>query len=463
MLTKNVLGSILNKAISKGFDFAEIYEEDILSNRLYLTEGTIGNIISGRNYGIGIRMIKELNSIYTYTNETSLNGLLLMVEQASQVLNCLDSNNKFLDINLNEVLNKNMHKVLYVPSSYSTSKKVKIMKNAYKASINVSNLIKQVKITLVDFDKEIMIANSEGLYTRDRKCQVRIFINSIASYNGKICSGTEAPGKLKGYEYFNEINIEDYAKSASHEAINMVKANKCPAGVMPVIIESGFGGVIFHEACGHLLEAEAISRGNSVFAGKLGKQIASKNLTVIDDGRIPNEWGSINIDDEGTPAKKNILIKNGILKNYLVDRLNGKRMGIVTTGNSRRESYKYSPTSRMTNTYIAPGDDSREKIFNSVDKGLYAKKIGGGSVNTITGEFNFFVREGYFIKNGNIIEPVQGAILIGNGPEILMDVDMIGKRLEIGTGMCCASSGNIPITVGQPLIKMSKIKVGGNK
>ncbi len=230
---------------------------------------------------------------------------------------------------------------------------------------------------------------------------------------------------------------------------------------MPVAIENGFGGVIFHEACGHSLEASCVALGQSQFAGKLGTQIANPKVTAIDDGTIPNAWGSINIDDEGTPGRRNVLIENGILKTYMVDRLNGRRMGMEPTGNCRRQSYQYEPTSRMTNTYIAAGEDRDEDIIASIAYGLYARKMGGGSVNPVTGQFNFAVNEGYIIRDGKICEPVRGASLIGKGSEILMNIDMVGRNVERAQGMCGASSGSIPTDVGQPLIRVSSITVGG--
>ena len=230
---------------------------------------------------------------------------------------------------------------------------------------------------------------------------------------------------------------------------------------MPVAIENGFGGVIFHEACGHSLEASCVALGQSVFGGKLGEQIANTKVTAIDDATIPNGWGSINIDDEGTPGEKTVLIENGILKSYMVDKLNGRRMGMASTGNSRRQSYAYEPTSRMTNTYIAAGEDDDKDIIASMELGLYAKKMGGGSVNPLTGQFNFAVAEGYIVRNGKICEPVRGASLIGKGSEVLMNIDMVGKNVDRGQGMCGASSGSIPTDVGQPLIRVSSITVGG--
>lgn len=230
---------------------------------------------------------------------------------------------------------------------------------------------------------------------------------------------------------------------------------------MPVAIDNGFGGVIFHEACGHSLEASAVAYGCSQFVGKLGQKIANEKVTAIDDGTIPNAWGSINIDDEGTPARRNVLIENGILKTYMVDKFNGRRMGMASTGSARRQSYRFTTTSRMTNTYIAPGQDSNEDIISSIDYGLYAKEMGGGSVNPVTGEFNFAVNEGYLIRHGKICEPVRGASLVGTGAEVIQKIDMVGSQLDMGQGMCGSSSGSIPTNVGQPMIRVSSITVGG--
>ena len=230
---------------------------------------------------------------------------------------------------------------------------------------------------------------------------------------------------------------------------------------MTVAIENGFGGVIFHEACGHSLEATSVGIGASQMAGKLGQKIANEKVTAIDDGTIPGAWGSYNMDDEGNPSGRIVLIENGVLKNYMVDRLGSRRMGMPMTGSSRRENYTYEPTSRMTNTFIANGTDKNEDIIASIENGLYAKSMGGGSVNPLTGEFNFAVTEGYLVRNGKIREPVRGASLIGTGAQILQDIDMVGQNLATGQGMCGSSSGSIPTDVGQPLIRVKKITVGG--
>lgn len=459
MLGRQILGSVLKVAMSTGADFAEVYEEDLLSNVISLNNNLIDSIVSGRNYGIGIRVIKGINSIYAYTNENSYSALIQVAQKVADAISEIKLEG--IDINLNERMNENIHPILFMPQSYDTKKKIEIVKKAYQAAKSFDSQITQSTVSLADSEKEILIANSDGLYTKDRRAVVRIMITAIGSKNGENQIGYEAPGRLMGYEMFETIDVEELARKASLTAITMLNAKNCPAGVMPVAIENGFGGVIFHEACGHSLEATSVAKGNSVFAGKLGQQIASSKVTAIDDGTIKNAWGSINIDDEGMKSQKNLLIENGILKSYMVDKLNGIRMDSKPTGSARRQSYKFAPTSRMTNTYIDNGNDKNEDIISSINDGLYAKKMGGGSVNPITGEFNFSVQEGYLVKNGKITEPVRGASLIGKGSEVLMDIDMVGNNLEYGTGMCGSISGSIRVNVGQPLIRVSKMTVGG--
>jgi TldD protein len=243
-----------------------------------------------------------------------------------------------------------------------------------------------------------------------------------------------------GMEFYELHTPKEIGEEAARQAMVMINAGYIPAGKMPVAIGNGFGGVIFHEACGHSLEASSVAVGQSQFAGKIGQQIANSKVTAIDDGTIPNAWGSINIDDEGTPAQRKVLIENGILKTYMVDKLNGRRMGMEGNGSSRRQGYRFAPTSRMTNTFIDNGTDKNEDIIKSIEYGLYAKSMGGGSVNPSTGDFNFAVTEGYIIRNGEIQEAVRGASLIGKGSDILMDIDMVGTNLATGQGMCGSSS-----------------------
>ncbi|WP_032120717.1 TldD/PmbA family protein [Clostridium amazonitimonense] len=458
MLAKSVIKQVLAKALSTGGDFAEIFVENSINNNITLIDGKIDTAVSGRDFGIGIRIFKGFKSVYAYTNDNSLQSMMDTAYKAACAIGDLKEN---IDINLMERMNTNIHPILYVPSSINNQNKIEVMKRAYKAAKDYSSEIAQVGVNYLDRDQKVLIANSEGLLTEDRRIRTRIAIRSIASNGVENQIGSEAPGRFMGFEIFNHIDVENFAREASKTAITMLHAKNCPAGKMMVAIENGFGGVIFHEACGHALEATAVAKGNSVFCNKLGEQIASTKVTAIDDGTMKNLWGSLNIDDEGTKTRRNVLIENGILKGYMIDKLNARRMNMDPTGSSRRESYRYAPTSRMTNTYIDNGDDDNDAILASISEGLYAKKMGGGSVNPITGDFNFAVAEGYLVKDGKIQEPVRGASLIGKGSDILMKIDMVGKNLAQGQGMCGSESGSIPTNVGQPLIRVSEITVGG--
>lgn len=459
MICKEIASKVLSKCLITGGDFAEIFEEDSISNTISILDNKVENALGGRTYGIGIRIFKGFKSVYAYTNDNTLTGLLDTAYKAAVALGELKENKTVVLNNSKEI--RNIHKIDLYPNAVGYNKKIEVMKIAYKSAKDYSSDISQVSVSYSDKDQKILIANSEGLYVEDRRVRTRLGINAVASKDNENQTGFEGPGRHQGFEMFNDIDPEYYGKEAARSAYTMLHAKNCPAGKMTVAIDNGFGGVIFHEACGHSLEATSVAKGNSVFANKLGEKIASSKVTAIDDGTIPNAWGSINIDDEGNPSNKNVLIENGVLKSYMIDKLNGRRMGMEPTGNSRRQSYKYAPTSRMTNTYIAAGNDKPEDIISSISDGLYAKKLGGGSVNPVTGEFNFAVAEGYLVKGGKIQEPVRGASLIGKGSEVLLNIDMVGTNIEQAQGMCGSSSGSIPVNVGQPMIRVKEITVGG--
>ena len=460
MLNKKLIEDTLTAALSTGGDFAEIFVEDRTNNGIVMIGGKVESTMSGRDYGVGIRIFKGFNSVYAYTNKSDKDTLIETAKKAAQAVegNIID-----ITINLKKTDVKNINIIQIDPTSVEKTNKVQVMKKAYDTAFNYDDLITQVSVNYTDYIQNIMVANSDGLWKKDTRVRARLGISSVASKNGEMQSGFFAPGASKGYEFFENLDIDYYAKEASRIAVTMVKAKYSPSGRMPVIIDNGFGGVIFHEACGHGLEATAVAKGLSVFAGKIGQQIASPIVTAIDDGSIPNEWGSYSIDDEGTQSQRNVLIENGILKGYMIDKLNARRMNMDITGSSRRQSYRFSPTSRMSNTFIDNGSSTPEEIIANTEKGLYAKHMGGGSVNPATGEFNFAVMEGYIIENGKIKEPVRGATLIGKGTEVLNKIDMVGNNLLQSQGMCGSVSGSIPANVGQPMIRVSELTVGGRE
>lgn len=460
MLEKSLVEKILNEALSTGGDFAEIFVEKKNNCGLFMIDGKIESSLSGRDFGIGIRIFKDLYSVYGYTNDMTEENLL---KTARKIAEAVKGTRADITINLLKQDIENYNKIEIYPETVLKKNKIDVMRRGYTAAKEYDSEISQVRVSYSDSKQNILVANSEGIWAEDERVRGRIRIESVASSGTEMQTGSMGPGASKGFEFFEKMDIESYGREASRIAKTILHADYSPSGKMPVIIDNGFGGVIFHEACGHGLEATSVAKGNSVFAGKIGQMIASPVVSAVDDGTIPNEWGTINIDDEGTPSRRNLLIENGILKGYMIDKLNGRRMGMASTGSGRRESYKYAPISRMTSTFILNGKSSLDEMISSVEKGIYAKYMGGGSVNPATGNFNFAVMEGYLIENGKITSPVRGATLIGSGSEILKKIEMVGNNLAYGQGMCGSVSGSICTNVGQPAVKVSEITVGGRK
>ncbi|NLW21638.1 MAG: TldD/PmbA family protein [Tissierellia bacterium] len=460
MLSQRVIENVLCAALSTGGDFAEIFVEDRYSTDIKLVGGFIENSISGRDYGIGIRVFNGFNSAYGYTNDAREENLIKVAKEVALAAKEKKDN---VVLNLMKSDIQNMHPIKLMPNTVDKKRKVELLKIGYERAKGYDELITQVTANYFDEEQNVLIANTEGLLVEDKRVRTRYRVQSVASKDGEMQVGFYGPGGAMGFEFFEKVDVEEVGKEASRIAKTMILADPCPSGVMPVVIHNEFGGVLFHEACGHSLEATFVAKGTSVFSNKLGQQIASPLVTAIDDGTLPNEWGSTNVDDEGTPTQRNVLIENGILKSYLIDKLNGRRMGMESTGSGRRQSYKFAPTSRMNNTFIANGNSSLEEIIGNTEKGLFAKKLGGGSVNPATGDFNFAVMEGYLIENGKITKPVRGATLIGTGAKVLENIDMVGNNQSFGQGMCGSLSGSIPANVGQPTIRVKALTVGGRK
>ncbi|OIJ12252.1 peptidase C69 [Anaerobacillus alkalilacustris] len=460
MLHQSIIEDLITAALSTGGDFAEVFVEDKCNTNVSLVGGKVEKCISGRDYGIGIRIFQGVNSVYAYSNEHDRDKLVKVASEAAKAMNG-QPNDVILNFTRHSFTNQ--HSVLHTPRHVPKLQKVNIMRDIYETAKNYHELISQVTVGYRDEQQRVLIANSEGRFVEDERIRTRVAIQTVASLGTEMQTGSYSPGAHKGFEFLEQLDLKHYSEEAARIAVTMLHAKECPSGKFPVIIDNEFGGVIFHEACGHGLEATSVAKKNSVFAGRIGERVAPEIVTYIDDGTLVNEWGSANIDDEGERTRKNVLIENGILKGYLVDKLGARRMGTTSTGSGRRESYKYAPTSRMTNTFIAPGKSTPEEIIANTEFGIYAKYMGGGSVNPATGDYNFAINEGYIVRNGKIAEPVRGATLIGNGPTTLQKVDMVGNNLAHGQGMCGSSSGSIPVNVGQPMIRVSEITVGGRK
>ncbi|AKG35465.1 TldD/PmbA family protein [Paenibacillus durus] len=461
MLQEQVIYRVLTAALETGADFAEIFAEDKTSGRLEMVGGMLESSLSGRDYGVGIRVLQGNFSVYAYTNDSSEENLIDTARSAAAAIRGGAAGSRVMD--LRRTVTDNRHYIGIMPDSSQKKRNIELMRRAHSTATAYDPSIAQTKIHAMNQLQNILIANTEGLLVQDIRVYTRLGISAVAEDGDQKQSGFSGPGAYAGHEFLESLDIEEHARKASRIAVTMVKAGNAPSGRLPVIIDNGFGGVLFHEACGHGLESTAVAPGSSVFAGKIGERVASPLVTAVDDGTIANAWGSLNIDDEGAKTQRNVLIENGILKGYLIDRMGSRRMGMPSTGSGRRQSYKFAPASRMNNTFISNGTSTREEIIANTEYGIYAKSMGGGSVNTATSDFNFAVQEAYIIRNGKIAEPVKGATLIGKGIDCLSKIDMVGNNLEHGQGMCGSVSGSLPVNCGQPTIRVSEMTVGGRK
>lgn len=447
----NKLEEILNYACNLDLDYSEVFYEDNIINTYIMNDSKLDDINTNRVNGIGIRLVKNNQVYYGYTN--NINSYKEIIDNLS--VNFQKCNPKKIKLTKKEPL-----KIVSVKKEYSdTDKKNILLKVDEIARKNAK--VSQVEAKIYESRQNVKIANSLGTYVEDIRPLTRLIVTIVAKENDKVAKSYQTFGISGGYELFDDLDIEKEVNELTESAVTKLDALPSPGGDMPVIIGPGFGAVIFHEACGHAMEATTVARNISVLSNKLNEKIASDKVTIIDDGTIKSLWGSVNVDDEGNYPNKNLLIENGYLRNYLIDYVNSKKMKMNYTGSGRRQNYKYTPTSRMNNTYLLAGTDKIEDMIKSIKYGLYAKQMGGGSVNPITGDFNFSVEEAFLIEDGKITKPVKGASLIGNTLDILKNVEMVSDNLEYGTGWCGSESGSIPVITGEPTIKVSKILVGG--
>lgn len=457
-MNKVTLESIFNKVLSKEVDFCETFEEESTTKVYRLLNSNLDKINYNYLKGIGIRIANNSDIVYGYSNKLDDNSINNLVDNLTKNFS---DNRKLSNITLNDLkIYKTNVKINH--NKMSDDKKKEYLYNIDKIARSYSDKIVQVDASFYEYDQKVTIANNSSNYVEDNRILTRLIINIVAESNDKQTNSMKTFGLSGGYELLDTIDIEKEVILLAESAVKKLTAKSCPSGEMPVIIGPGFGAVIFHEACGHSMEATTVALGTSVLSGRLGEKVASDKVTIIDDGTLNNYWGTTNIDDEGNPTKKNILIENGILKGYLIDELNNRKMNMNITGSGRRESYKYAPTSRMNNTYLAPSIDKIEDMIKSIDYGIYATNMGGGSVDPVTGDFNFAVNEAYLIENGKVTDMVLGGSLIGNTLDILKNVEMVSDDLSFDTGFCGSKSGSVPVTIGEPTIKVSKILVGGN-
>ena len=453
----NFLHSVLEEALKNGGEYADLFFEDTKINNISYLDKKVDDMSLGNNYGVGLRVIVDKKTIYLYSNDTTNDSLINLARSVSSIV----KNKKHIVKDFIKSKEKDNHPIHINPFDVNFDDKIETLAYLDKTARKVSDKIKQVSARYMEKERNILVCTSNGILKEDSQTYIRLVMMSMASDGTNTQTSSRTKGALDGFQVIRDINLENMAIETANSAIKMLDSEYPKSGKYPVVIDNAFGGVIFHEACGHALEATSVADNASVFCNKLGEKIASDVVTAIDDGTIKNAWGSYNIDDEGNDAQRTILIENGILKSYLVDELGSIKMNQKVTGSARRESYKYAPTSRMRNTFIDKGNSTFEELISGIEYGLYAKKMGGGSVDPATTDYNFAVSEGYLIENGKITKPVRGATLIGRGDETLMNIEAVSSNLELADGICGSISGSVPTTVGQPAIRVKELTVGG--
>lgn len=462
LLAKSLVEKTLNEALSTGADFAELFAEESYSSVLSVMDSKPFSAQVGRQYGAGVRVHFGTEEVYITTNDLSERGLIRAAQTAAGAKPT--GTRKTSAVTLGDsapTTYDGFHQYGQMPWEIDRDQKFKFLLGLDQTSRKTSSLVTQTEPRLIEKVQRVMIANSEGLFVEDVRRNFRTFLEVYVEDAGKKETYHKNEWSTTNPLFYEALNGQDLAEKTTQSALTLLKADFAPAGEFPVVIDQGFGGVIFHEACGHGLETTSVAQDASVFCGKLDQKIADSCVTAIDDGTIAGGWGSLQYDDEGRPTQKTTLIENGILKSYMVDRLGAQKTGYQVTGSGRRQNYKFAPTSRMRNTYIAAGTSTLEEMIRDVDLGIYAKDMGGGSVSPGTGDFNFAIQEAYMIRKGQLAEPVKGASLIGRGIETLGRITKVGNNLKLSAGMCGSVSGSIPAAVGQPALLVSKILVGG--
>jgi len=453
--------AVLRGALRNGGAYADLFLEKASPLAILCEDDRVEKVIAGREQGAGLRVIAGKRTAYAYTNELTTASLLELADAVGHAVSGGDAAavQAFSLSRRHPAFSPCLMRM--PPRSVSPERKAAMVKRANRVARSFDARIRQVMVTYRENCQEVLIANSEGGLYEDARNYLTAMVQVVASDGEIIQTGYEPVGGLAGMELFETEPLELAAEKAARRAVMMLSARKAPAGRMPVVLSSEAGGTMIHEAVGHGLEADLAQSGLSVYSGKIGQQIAASVITVVDDATLPGRRGSFCVDDEGTGAQRTVLVDRGILKTYLYDRLTAMKDGMRSTGNGRRESYRHRPIPRMTNTMIVPGTTKPGEILRSTPNGLFVRKMGGGQVNTVNGDFVFEVSEGYLIENGRIGEPVRGATLVGNGPGVLMSIDLVGSDLGFSIGTCGKDGQGSPVSDAQPTLRIPEITVGG--
>jgi TldD protein len=449
----------IRKALEMGGEFADVYVENRISRNIIMEESKFKSAVFGISQGAGVRVISGDKTGFAYTDDISEENLIKAAEVASYVA---QGTEKIGPVDVQEQSRDSFITVDLPLEDIADEKRLEVMQRANQAALDYDPRIKMASISYYDEVRGRTIVNSEGLLLSDELPLLFFIVQTLGVGENTRHMGRERLSKHSGFEMFEMVTPEEVARTCARESIVMLEAEDCPAGKMDVVMQNGWGGVLVHEAVGHPLEGDSIAKKIGVFTGKLGQKVASDVFTMVDDGTLPNFRGTTNFDDEGTQMKKNVLIRNGVLEKYMTDILSAKQLGMERTGNGRRESFRYLPIPRMTNTFIDQGKDRPEDILASTKSGIYVQSLSGGSVNSTTGVFNFTCREAYLIENGKKTTPVRGATLIGNCLDIISDIDAVGDDLAFGPGICGKGQA-AEVSAGQPTVRIRGINVGGSR
>ncbi len=451
---------LLGKALLRGGEYADVYVESRSITSLIMEDSRVEKIITGHETGAGIRLLSAGKTSYAFSNDLTPHALFMAAAEVSSMAGINGSQQEIPK--LEKRTPGAEFSIGTFPDDVPLEEKIGLIRKAESCARSYDARIRQVSVIYRDLLQKVQTTASEGFFAEDERVYTSFIIQVIASQGGLVQTGYEAIGSSSGFELLDAEAVEALALKAARRAVSMLTARKAPADRMPVVISSQAGGTMIHEAIGHGLEADLAQQGLSVFSGMLGEKVASELITVIDDATLPGKRGSFQFDDEGTASQRTVLVDQGILKSYMYDKLTAMKEGKQPTGNGRRESYQNRPIPRMTNTFIAPGAHNPEEIVRSVDKGLFVVKMGGGQVNTVTGDFVFDVQEGYLIRNGQKSDLVRGATLTGNGPEILKSIDMVGTDLGFSIGTCGKDAQGVPVSDAMPTVRIPEIVVGGS-
>ena len=461
MLEESTIQRVLAAAASRGADFAEIFAEEKRSSSALLDDGRIEELTSGRDRGAGIRVVVGESTGFAHTSDLSEAGLIAAAETAASAARGSGTGTTIVDLDRVNAQRPNLVRIM--PGDVPKAKKVELLLMANEMARAEGAAITQVSARYADSHRRILVANTDGTLGTDEQVKTLFSISAVASGDTGMQTGRESIGRSVGFELFDSYEVGDLARTAAQRAITKLAARPAPSGEMTVVIGPGGGGVMFHEACGHGLEADLVGKGASVFAGRLGEQVASSLVTLVDDGTMGGEWGCFAIDDEGRPAQRNVLIQDGILVDYMWDGLRARAEGRASSGNGRRQSYQHLPMVRMTNTYLLGGTSTPDQILSDTESGVYISHLGGGQVNTATGDFVFGMTEAYLIEGGKITEPLREGNLIGNGPGVLTSIDAVGNDFAMGGPGTCGKDGQgVPVGDGVPTLRVaSGLTIGG--